>query len=118
MLISCSQTFVELPSGHRLHITTWTLSMKIVPGEKDVQIVVALTLSDNILYPCFLHLLIGENAEEHIDFVDVKIQHDQLYQQVVGHVVDRVVVVAPQAVLLLELLYEIGFDRCLNLLLR
>ena len=92
--------------------------MEIVPGKEIVQVIVALPLGHDNLYPCTLHLLIGENAEEHIDFVDVKIQHDQLYQQVVGHVVDRVVVVAPQAVLLLELLYEIGFDRCHNLLLR
>ena len=54
--------------------------------------------------------VIRENAEQHIDLVDVKIQHHQLYQHVIWHVVDRGVVIAPQAVLLLEFLYEIRLD--------
>ena len=48
--------------------------------------------------------------EEHIDFVDVKIQHHQLYQHVVWHVVDRGIIITPQTVFLLEFLYEIRLD--------
>ena len=81
--------------------------MEIIPSKEIVQVVVTLTLSHHIFYPCSFHLLIGENAEKHIYLIDVKIQHHQLYQHVVWHVVDRVVVVAPQAVFLLELLNEI-----------
>ena len=84
--------------------------MEVVPGEEIVQVVVTLALSHNILNPSTLHLLIRENAEQHIDLVDVKIQHHQLYQHVIWHVVDRGIIIAPQAVLLLEFLYEIRLD--------
>ena len=81
--------------------------MEVVPGEEIVQVVVAFTLSNYILYPRFLHLFIREDAEKHINLVNVKIQHHQLYQHIVRHVVDRVVVIAPQAMFLLEFPYEI-----------
>jgi hypothetical protein len=84
--------------------------MEVVPGEEIVQVVVTLALSHHILDPSTLHLLIRENSEEHIDFVDVKIQHHQLYQHVVWHVVDRGIVITPQTVFLLEFLYEIRLD--------
>ena len=86
--------------------------MEIIPGEEIVQGVVALALSHDIVYPGPLHSLVVEEPEEQVDIIDVQIQHHQFHQHIVGDVLYGVVVVAPQAMLLLQLLHEMWPDIC------
>ena len=84
--------------------------MEIIPGEEVIQVVVALTLSYNVLYPCLLDFLIVEKLEEQVYLVYVQIQHHQFHQHIVGNVLYGIDLIAPQTMRLLQFVDENMFD--------
>lgn len=107
---SCCESFVKLARYHSLYIAARTLGMKIVPCKENVQIIVTFALDKHILYPSLLGLLVAEQLKQKVYLLYIQIQHHQFRQHLVGDILDRIVLIAPQAVLLLEFFNEKRLD--------
>ena len=81
--------------------------MEIIPGKEDIHLVITLSLCNNILQPCPFYFFIGQQTEQLVNIINVEIKHHKLDKDIIGNILDAVLLERPQAMLLLESFYQI-----------